>query len=168
MEYVNVKVKDVKVAEMNEVKSDEMVPDWLWGGEKHLSVIIIIIIIIVVIIIIIVVAIIIITIRGLSSATTSRWFRATVTGSLRPRASPGAASKQVIIVLVIFIIRQQLPLKLSSPGLFSPPMNETTGEKLSVGLRLPGLRLQVFEVPITVIVTQAGLVNATLACKHIC
>jgi len=31
-------------------------------------------------------------------------------------------------------------------GLFSPPMNETTGEKLSVGLRLPGLRLQVFEV----------------------
>ena len=47
-------------------------------------------------------------------------------------------------------------------------MNETTGEKFTVGLRLPGLRLQVFEVLITVIVTQAGLVNATLACKHIC
>jgi hypothetical protein len=31
-------------------------------------------------------------------------------------------------------------------GLFSPPMNETTGEKFTVGLRLPGLRLQVFEV----------------------
>ena len=51
MEYVNakeVKVINVKVAEMNEVKSDEMVPDWLWGGEKHLSVIIIIIIVVVV------------------------------------------------------------------------------------------------------------------------
>ena len=53
---------------------------------------------------------------------------------------------------------------MSSPGLFSPPMNETTGEKFTVGLRLPGLRLQVFEVLITVIVTQAGgLVCATLA-----
>ena len=54
MEYVNakeVKVINVKVAEMNEVKSDEMVPDWLWGGEKHLSVIIIIISIINIIII---------------------------------------------------------------------------------------------------------------------
>ena len=26
----------MKVTEMNEVKSDEMVPDWLWGGEKIL------------------------------------------------------------------------------------------------------------------------------------
>jgi hypothetical protein len=31
-------------------------------------------------------------------------------------------------------------------GLFSPSMNETTGEKFAVGLRLPSLRLQVFEV----------------------
>merc|ERR1712107_125092 len=31
-------------------------------------------------------------------------------------------------------------------GLFSPPMNETTGERYTAGLRLPGLRLQVFEV----------------------
>lgn len=36
--------------------------------------------------------------KGLSSATTSRWFRATVTGSLRPRVSPGAASKQVFFL----------------------------------------------------------------------
>ena len=48
---------------------------------------------------------IMIIIRGLSSATTSRWFRATVTGSLHPRASPGAASKQVISsVILVFII----------------------------------------------------------------
>ena len=32
----DVKEEDLKVAEMNEVKSDEMVPDWLWGGEKLL------------------------------------------------------------------------------------------------------------------------------------
>ena len=36
MKDLNVKVEDMKVAEMNEVKSDEMVPDWLWGGEKLL------------------------------------------------------------------------------------------------------------------------------------
>ena len=62
MEYVNakeVKVIDVKVAEMNEVKSDEMVPDWLWGGEKHLSIINIIIIFLIFVNIIIVVVVII-------------------------------------------------------------------------------------------------------------
>ena len=31
-------------------------------------------------------------------------------------------------------------------------MNETTGEKFTVGLRLPGLRLQVFEVLITIVI----------------
>ena len=65
VEYVNakeVKVINVKVAEMNEVKSDEMVPDWLWGGEKHLSVISIIIVIMVVIITTIFVIIIIVSI----------------------------------------------------------------------------------------------------------
>ena len=36
MKDLNVKVEDVKVPEMNEVKSDEMVPDWLWGGENLL------------------------------------------------------------------------------------------------------------------------------------
>lgn len=39
---VNVKASDMKVRvkdeENNEVKSEEMVPDWIWGGENNFSV----------------------------------------------------------------------------------------------------------------------------------
>ena len=87
VEYVNakeVKVINVKVAEMNEVKSDEMVPDWLWGGEKHLSVIIIIISIInIIIIFLIFVNIIIVVVVIITNVTRRR-------PSKRVNASEGA------------------------------------------------------------------------------
>ena len=86
MEYVNakeVKVINVKVAEMNEVKSDEMVPDWLWGGEKHLSVIIIISIINIIIIFLIFVNIIIVVVVIITNVTRRR-------PSKRVNASEGA------------------------------------------------------------------------------